>query len=120
MIKHNKHPRLLDSMDIPVVTFIGLSAGFFVVGLIQSTIGSIFDSGENEIFSTSAILAGVLCIAISVAILGLACAYWRLIPKRFGVVYPALTGFGSILALMALLSGAMLASELCSTILYTL
>ena len=118
-MRHNKKPSYFNFVDIPVIAFIGMSTGFFMVGFIQSTIGSLFDSADGEIFSTKAILSGILCVIISAAILGLTYLYWKIVPKRYGVVYPEFTGFGTLIAMMTIFSGAMIASELCSSILYT-
>lgn len=120
MTRHNKKTSYFNFVDIPVIAFIGMSAGFFTVGFIQSTIGSLLDSVDGETFSTKAILSGILCVVISAAILGLTYLYWKLVPKRYGVVYPEFTGFGTLIAMMTMLSGIMLASELCSSILYAL
>lgn len=119
MKRQNKKQRYFDFVDLPIMAFIGVAAGFFLVGFIQTTVGTLFEATDGDIFSVRAIVAGVLCVTISVAVLALASLYWKMIPKRNGIVYPEFTGFGTIIALMTMFSGAMLASELCSTILYT-
>lgn len=119
MTKKKSTSKLFDFVDIPVIAFVGAAAGCFVVGFIQATLGSILDAGDGEIFSIRAIMAGALCVLISVTILILTYLYWIAIPKRCGAVYPELNGFGTIIALMSMASSAMLSSELCSWVLYT-
>ena len=119
MTKKKSTSKFFDFVDIPVIALVGATAGYFVVGFIQATLGSILDAGEGEIFSIRAIMAGALCFLISVIILILTYLYWIAIPKRCGAVYPELNGFGTIVALMSMASSVMLSSELCSWVLYT-
>lgn len=118
MRKQKNSLKYFDYIDIPVVAFIGTALGFYIVGFIQTTLGALFDAGEGVLFSWKSITAGMICIVLSVVVLIIAYLYWTLIPKRLGVVYPAITGFGTIIALMALFSSAMLGAEICSYLIY--
>lgn len=118
MTKQKNNLKYFDFIDIPVIAFIGTALGFYIVGFIQTTLGSLFVAGEGELFSLKSITAGMLCIALSAVVFIITYLYWALVPKRLGAVYPGLTGFGTIIALMALFSSAMLGAELCGYLIY--
>lgn len=113
MAKQKNTTAPFDFVDIPVITLLGAAAGWFLVGIIQATLGAIFEAGENEILSIRSIIVGASCVAISVLILVFTHLYWIIIPKRCGAVYPELNGFGTIPALMAMASSVLLATEFC-------
>ncbi len=93
-------------VDIPSWVFAGTIAGFLVTGFIICTIGTLMD------LSWITFCAGLMSIAISVIVGLIAWLYWWLVPRKSGVIMPALSGAGLILALMSFFSAAMLSAEL--------
>lgn len=118
MTKSKKLTRYLTFSDIPFMALGGVSLGFIIPGLIYLTLGGLLEAPEGKICSTDSIFAGACSTIIGLLIIGLMALYWRFILKKHGVLFPALNGFGLIVALMTLFSGVMLSSELCAWIIY--
>ncbi len=112
MTKSKKLTRYLTFSDIPFMALGGVSLGFIIPGLIYLTLGGLLEAPEGKICSTDSIFAGACSTVIGLLIIGLMSVYWRFILKKHGVLFPALNGFGLIVALMTLFSGVMLSSEL--------
>ena len=110
----------LSQCDIPLITFGGLALGFLIPGLIYMTLGAVFESDKNQICNMKSLLAGSCSVLISVLIIGIMVLYWKLILTKRGILYPSLTGFGLLTAVLSLFSAALLSAELCAWIIYRL
>ena len=108
---YKEFSKILNRLDIPTVTLAGFTVCFIMWGVMFATFGSLGEAGEGQIFSWRAILAGLACLGVAAGIAGVMILYWKLVPKRYGIIKPELTGFGLILAAMSLCSGFMLAGE---------
>lgn len=116
MSKRRKKIDYFATVDIPTIGLLGMAAGFLVPGISEATMSPLIYAADGEIFALAEIWKGVACIFISALILGVAYLYWNFIPKTFGVVYPGITAFGTIIGVIALFSGMMLAVCLCFSI----
>lgn len=110
MVKKRFEPEdFFKNIDIPIYAFLGIVASFLSVGGIYSTAGIFLSRKDGEFLSLRSLIAGLICIAISIALLYGTYLYWKYIPKRFGALWPSLNGLG---ALVGILSFAMSAFAL--------
>lgn len=100
----------LPFVDIPLLMFIGAAAGFLIIGTLYTTL-AVF-AGTDYTPWTCTLLTGLMDIAISACIGGIAWIYWKLVLRKSGVVLPALSGFGLILGLVSLLSAITLGAQI--------
>lgn len=111
-IKNNKDDkRELAIPDIPTFAFIGFSLGFLLTGVLYATFVGLFDADDGHIFSWTAILSGLASIGVCVMVAALGLLYWWLIPRKYGLIYPAKSGFGLLVAFLSFTSSALIASE---------
>lgn len=106
----------LEHTDIPMLLFIGFSLGWLIVGLLYITIGAFFEAVTNEIWSWKAICSGFISIGVSVIVGIIAALYWWLVPRKSGIIFPRMNGFGLILMVIAVFAGSMASIELILTI----
>lgn len=122
--------------DIPTLLFIGNSFGFLFVGVMSIVLGTFGNSMETdpwlwsvkipflglklELFSWSlkAFLLGIFVIVISIAIGLIAALYWKLVPRKSGIIAPETNVFGLFGLIIAMLSGAMAGYEIIDFFLY--
>lgn len=97
--------------DIPTFAFIGFSLGFLFVGVIYATFSGLYDADEGQIFSWVAILSGLACIGLCAIVATVGLLYWWLVPRKYGIIYPAQSGFGLLVALLSFASSVLIASE---------
>ncbi len=102
----------LECADLPMLLLIGMSLGFFVVGLTYLTIGILEEYSDGTMLGWRSILAGSASVGISTVIAGIVKLYWWLIPRKSGVIFPRINGFGVIGLVLAMFSGAMIGVEL--------
>lgn len=111
-IKNNKGGgRELAIPDIPTFAFMGFSLGFLLVGVIDATFSGLLDANEDEIFSWASILSGLASIGLCIVVAVLGLLYWWLVPRRYGVIYPAKSGYGLLVAFLSFTSSILIASE---------
>lgn len=111
-IKNNKDgKRELAIPDIPTFAFIGFSLGFLLVGVVYATFSGLYDADDGHIFSWTAILSGLASIGVCVMVAALGLLYWWLIPRKYGLIYPAKSGFGLLVAFLSFTSSVLIASE---------
>lgn len=111
-IKNNKDDkRELAIPDIPTFAFIGFSLGFLLVGVIYATFSGLYEAGDGHIFSWTAILSGLASIGLCVTVAAIGLLYWWLVPRKYGIIYPAQSGFGLLVALLSFASSVLIASE---------
>lgn len=112
----NKHRtnlfHYLEHTDIPMLLFIGFGLGWLVPGLLYLTIGAFCEASSDEIWSWRAICSGLISIGISIIVGLIATIYWRLVPRKSGVLFPRMNGFGLIFMTIAILAGCMISIEL--------
>lgn len=106
--------------DIPLLALGGLALGFLIPGIIYMTLGALIESGKNQICNMKSLMAGASSVLLSVLIIGIMVLYWRFVLTKKGVLYPSLTGFGFLAAVLSMFSAVMLSSELCAWIIYRL
>lgn len=107
--------------DIPTLLFIGNSFGFLLVGVMFIVVGTFEGFLEAEgLFSWSlkAFLLGVFVIVISIAIGLIAALYWKLVPRKSGIIAPETNLVGLFGLIIAMLSGAMAGYEIIDFFLY--
>lgn len=109
MSKRRKKIDYFATVDIPTIGLLGMAAGFLMTGVTSAIVMPFTNAADGEFFALAEIWKWVACVFISALILGVAYLYWNFIPKTFGVVYPGMTAFGTIIGVMALFSGMMLA-----------
>lgn len=104
-----QHISIFDNVDIPTLMLIGAAVPFFIIGFSELTAGALHawvyaeglfpDPLEEPVKYHQ--IAGIVSLSLSGIILLITYLYWVFIPKRLGVLRPELTGFGSLLSLMA-------------------
>lgn len=100
----------LPFIDMPLLMLIGAAAGFLLMGTIMSAF-AVF-AGSDHTPWTRWLLAGLINIGLSVCVDGIAWIYWKLVLRKSGVIWPELSGFGLLLALMSLFSAAILGAQI--------
>lgn len=111
-IKNNKDgKRELAIPDIPTFAFMGFSLGFLLVGVFTATVGGLFNLGESASNVMTTIMTGIITIGISILCSGIGYLYWYLIPSKYGIIKPELSGFGLIAVILALISSALIATD---------
>lgn len=98
--------------DLPIFSFIGMSLGFLVTGVIYAIVWGLIDAEEGSICSFAAIMGGLSSIAISILVTGLAVLYWWVVPRRHAMLYPSLFWFGPLLSVLSFASGVLVSAEL--------
>lgn len=98
--------------DMPILALSGAVMGFLTVGVLYMMMGGLMDVPDGCLWNGKALLAGLSCVGISLAITAFIFIYWNLVVKKRGVIAPALFGFGFILALLGFASAIMLGAEL--------
>lgn len=92
---------LFKNIDIPTYAFLGIVASFLVTGGVYSTLGMFLSKKDDEFLSLRSLIAGLICIAISIALLYGTYLYWKFIPKRCGALWPSLNGLGGLVGVMS-------------------
>lgn len=111
-IKNNKEGgRELAIPDIPTFAFLGFSLGFLLVGVIDATFSGLLDANDGDIFSWTAILSGLASIGLCILVAAMGMLYWWLVPRRYGIIYPAKAGYGLLVAFLSFISSILIASE---------
>jgi hypothetical protein len=100
--------------DIPTMVFAGATLGFLASGVLVGTVGLISESADHKAWQWSMIWEGIIYIGIGAAINAIAALYWWLVPRKSGVLKPALNGFGILLGVLAFLSAGIVAIKLTS------
>ena len=108
----------LEFCDIPTIVMAGSVVGYLIVGLFFATLGGLCDAPEGQIWTWKSIIGGLACIGIATVIAGITALYWWKVPRKRGTVFPKLTGFGLLLALMSMFSSVMVSIELTGWITY--
>lgn len=91
-------------IDIPSMMFAGFAFGFLFDGIFSGTIGTLGEAFNGYKEWWHSLVASLEVIAIGVGICGIGFLYWWLVPRRVGVLNPALTGFGCLFAFLSFLS----------------
>lgn len=91
-------------IDIPSMMFAGFAFGFLFDGVFLGTIGTLGEAFDGYKEWWHSLVASLEVIAIGVGISGIGFLYWWLVPRRVGVLNPALTGFGCLFAFLSFLS----------------
>lgn len=99
-------------LDLPMFSFIGMSLGFLVTGLVHAIIFGLLEAGEDSICSFSAVVGGLSSVAVSVGIAGMTGLYWWLVPRRHKILYPSLFWFGPLMTVLSFASGVLIGAEL--------
>ncbi len=98
--------------DIPSIAMGGYALAFMFIGIIELSLGSFFESKEGSICHIPSLVGGATCVIVSLLIIGLIALYWKIIVQKRGIVFPALSGFGFLIAIVTVFSGCLVASEL--------
>lgn len=91
-------------VDIPSMMFAGFAFGFLFDGVLIGTIGTLIEAFDGYKEWWHSLVASLEVIAIGVGICGIGFLYWWFVPRRVGVLNPALTGFGGLFAFLSFLS----------------
>ena len=91
-------------VDIPSMMFAGFAFGFLFDGVLTGTIGTLIEAFDGYKEWWQSLTASLGLIIISAGICGIGFLYWWLVPRKIGVLYPALTGFGCLFAFLSFLS----------------
>lgn len=103
-------------IDIPSMMFAGFAFGFLFDGVLVGTIGTLVEAFERYKEWWHSLVASLEVIAIGVGICGIGFLYWWLVPRRVGVLNPALTGFGCLFAFLSFLSALVIGVQFYSSI----
>ena len=106
------------TIDKPTMALSGAVIGFLATGVIYMIFGGLMEAPDGQIWNWDALLGGLMCIGISIAITVFIFIYWNLIVKKKGIVAPALIGLGWIFAIFGFCSAVLLAAELITRIVY--
>lgn len=105
-MKKRKEPlSFFDCIDIPIVAMLVYAMSLIIAGAMGLIAYPWMEANTNEFISFKAMGVGFLLLLISASIVGIAALYWKLVVKKYGVVFPALTGFGATIAILSLISG---------------
>lgn len=99
-------------VDIPSLMFAGFAFGFLFDGVFAGTIGTLIKAFDGYKEWWSSLVASLEVIAIGVGICGIGFLYWWFVPRRVGVLNPALTGFGALFAFLSFLSALVIGINL--------
>ena len=97
-----------DDIDTTMLMLTGFGMGALLSAIMFIFIGIFALAGDDEIWSFQALLSGLMCIGISIAIGIIAVLYWKFIASKTYVLFPELTGFKLIIAFAAVIPGAAL------------
>ncbi len=106
-------------IDIPSMMFAGFAFGFLFGGMLLGTIGSLVEAFDGYKEWWHSLVASLEVIAIGVGICGIGFLYWWLVPRRVGVLNPALTGFGCLFAFLSFLSASVIGINVYSSIIFS-
>lgn len=107
-MKQNKQ----DDIDTAMLMLTGLGVGALLSSIFFLLLGIFIEAGENETWSLQAMLSGLMGIGISIIIGIIDLLYWKFIASKTGVLFPELTGFKLLVALVAVVPGAALTISL--------
>lgn len=105
-MKKRKEPlSFFDCIDIPIVAMLVYTIPLITSGALFMIIAPFAEADTNEFISFKALWGAFSLLLIAASIIGIAALYWKLVVKKYGVVFPALTGFGATIAILSLMSG---------------
>ena len=88
-----------------------LLTGFGIGSLFSATtflfLGVFIEAEDNEIWSAEALSAGLMCVGISVFTGLITTLYWKYIASKSSVLFPELSGFKLIMAIISGIAGMM-------------
>lgn len=95
-----------NNIDTAMLMLMGFGSGALLSAIFFLFLGVFIEAGENETWSLNAVLSGLMCMGISVAIGIIASLYWKFIASKTGVLFPKLTGFKLLVAIASAIPGA--------------
>lgn len=96
--------KIPETIDTPLIVMTGAIFGALVAAVVSGTIGALAEAPEGSVWDWKSLVWSGACFGIALAITAIAHIYWKLVPKRNGVMLPALNGFALLPALCAFMS----------------
>ena len=96
----------IDDVDTAMLILMGFGSGALFSAMLFFFLGAFIEAGEDEIWSSKAVLSGVMSVAISVVIGAITMLYYKFIASKTGVLFPRLTGFKLLVAFASFIPGA--------------
>ena len=97
-----------DDIDTTMLMLTGFGIGAFLSAVFFLFLGVFIEAGAGKTWSLNAMLSGLMCICISMGIGIIDVLYWKFIISKTDALFPELTGFKLLIALVAVVPGAAL------------
>lgn len=97
-----------DDIDTTMLMLIGFGIGALLSAIFFLFLGVFIEVSENETWSLQAMLSGLMGIGISVIAGIISLIYWKFIAFKTGVLFPELTGFKLLVAIVSVIPGVAL------------
>ncbi len=114
-MKETKRHLIVKSLlysDLPMLCFVGMGLAFLLIGVFFLTIEAFCDFIWEYTVSWKDILAGIVGVGLSLCMGGIAALYWWLVPRKSGVLFPSMNGFGFVIVVASMFSAVLIYVEL--------